>query len=730
MDICPDPLHMENFFSIHIINIYPYAILPLAAGLLIAAISINAFMQSYRNTFATLVFLFCGILVVWLASLAAMIMTPYYVVAKTVRYVYIICWLAIPPVFFHSVVVFSRIKKQAHIFFYLLYAILAVVLIAGDYVTVELVYFGFFPRIIHPQGIAVMTIYYVTIALSLLILYDEYREADTNTRKNQARLLWAGSTLGFIFAAPETILLISRNVVTYKTGFSFELTINVIIAAIVMILSYAVLMFLSRLAFFEKKHIDKNVKYVILAGILGIPFNWIFNKYTYLYCYGIYPISGIGLIIATLLILYASMKYKLMDMSYLFRRYMLYYVLVAAFMSAYIFIVGMHYDLDILMPLIFIGFLMVFIFNPFYQFLKKISDKLLYTHRFDYQKTIRDISNQLVTVLDYDKLIQLLRESVADVMKASAFTILLYNYETDEYESAAQHGNVPPGLGPFSTSDVTIKLIKLVNREIFLEELVDESGDDGGEYGDFFRSLNAVLIIPMAYKGVLRGILCLGDRETGDIYTQRDVELLQILANQAIIALDNARLYEMAITDELTNLYIIRFFNQRIIDEIISSVRLKRYMSLLMIDIDFFKEINDKYGHQAGDLVLKRIAGIIEEQVRAIDLVARYGGEEFAVILPETNNEMALMVAERIRNKIEDHVFPRDIRITVSIGVSTIDGNKVSPAVEASQNLNHQERKKFFSEIKETVIYHADKALYGAKEQGRNKTVNNGELVI
>jgi len=375
--------------------------------------------------------------------------------------------------------------------------------------------------------------------------------------------------------------------------------------------------------------------------------------------------------------------------------------------------------------------IIVLVFNPVYMTIQRIADRIILRNRYDYQKTIKDISNRLVTVLDYDKLILLIKETIIDVMKASAFTLLIYDNEKDEYNPAIQYGVDKSRVRSFNSSDPSIKIIKLANRDIYIEELI-EDGDDSGldEYATLFDELNAVLVVPMSYKGVLRGILCLGDKDTGEIYTEQDVELLQVLANQAVIALDNARLYEMAITDELTNLYIIRFFNQRIIDEIFSSIRSKRHLSLLMIDLDHFKAVNDTHGHQVGDMILKETAEIIEEQVRAIDLVARYGGEEFAVILTETNNDMAYMIAERIREKIESHEFIKGISKTVSIGISTIDGGVTSPAVESSLNLSMMERKRFFLEIKETFLYHADKALYRAKQNGRNRTENNKVLKI
>ena len=163
-----------------------------------------------------------------------------------------------------------------------------------------------------------------------------------------------------------------------------------------------------------------------------------------------------------------------------------------------------------------------------------------------------------------------------------------------------------------------------------------------------------------------------------------------------------AKVEALAVTDSLTGLY-----NRRQIDTVLEaewkkSQRYNHPVSCLMADIDFFKAVNDTFGHNAGDLVLVEIANIVKENVRDVDTVGRWGGEEFIAVLPYSNKDQGLIVAQRILQKISDHKFEQfpDRRITVSIGLSCS-----SPALRT----------------KEELVDASDRALYEAKNKGRNR---------
>lgn len=171
-------------------------------------------------------------------------------------------------------------------------------------------------------------------------------------------------------------------------------------------------------------------------------------------------------------------------------------------------------------------------------------------------------------------------------------------------------------------------------------------------------------------------------------------------------------LYRMGVMDPVTNVYNKRYFTDRLEQEFSHVKRYKANLSLLMIDIDFFKRINDSYGHLAGDFVLGKLSEILFSMTRHEDIVARYGGEEFVAILPGTDEEGAMICAERIRNKIANTPLlfeDSEIKITVSIGVATF--NDENPF-----------------KTEEDFIKAADKCLYYSKEHGRNRTTGLSQL--
>ncbi len=221
---------------------------------------------------------------------------------------------------------------------------------------------------------------------------------------------------------------------------------------------------------------------------------------------------------------------------------------------------------------------------------------------------------------------------------------------------------------------------------------------------------NSLLICPLIAKGELIGSIKVENKldEFNKEFTEEDKHLLQLLSSQIALALNNARLYEMAITDGLTKLYVHRHFQFKLNEEILRSKRSGKPLSLIMLDIDHFKRFNDTYGHQTGDFVLKEISKILKNMFRATDSAFRYGGEEMAVILPETDSEDAYILAEKLREKIMNHNFltsdGKELKVTVSLGVASFYPDKM-------KNMSN-----------EKLIKMADKALYYSKENGRNRT--------
>lgn len=192
-------------------------------------------------------------------------------------------------------------------------------------------------------------------------------------------------------------------------------------------------------------------------------------------------------------------------------------------------------------------------------------------------------------------------------------------------------------------------------------------------------------------------------------YEQIVLELKQAKQNAEQLAIDlkqaNDRLRQLAFRDELTGLYNQRYLQQVIESELQRSIHHKHPLSLLLIDIDYFKKVNDTFGHIVGDHVLKNVSQIMAKLVRQSDMVARYGGEEFAIVMPETGKDRGMLLAQRVRRGIEQHQISNNgqfISVTVSIGLVSTDMANVEIA-------------------KETFIAQSDQALYKAKTNGRNR---------
>jgi diguanylate cyclase (GGDEF)-like protein len=223
----------------------------------------------------------------------------------------------------------------------------------------------------------------------------------------------------------------------------------------------------------------------------------------------------------------------------------------------------------------------------------------------------------------------------------------------------------------------------------------------GGEHG-----IRAWLGVPLFMYGECEGVLAVQSTRAGAFGPEHQ-RLLEALALQIAAALQNAHLYELAMVDGLTGLYVRRYFDARINEEVERSRRYSTPFSVVMMDVDDFKNLNDTYGHLVGDRVLRAIANVVKAQMRGVDTAARYGGEEIAVILPRTEMVGGYSLAERIREAIAelrittDEEPPRVLGVTASLGIAAFPESK---AVDGTD-----------------LVRRADRALYRAKKTGKNR---------
>ena len=316
------------------------------------------------------------------------------------------------------------------------------------------------------------------------------------------------------------------------------------------------------------------------------------------------------------------------------------------------------------------------------------------------------IGNILVSTYDIDTVLQLIVDSLKEITGAEHCSLMLLD-GSGRYLTIKAANGLPEDIVNNTSVEVGEGLVGWVASEGCPLLIKDIEKDPRFKRKNRSRyNSNSLLSVPLKNRGVVIGVLNVNNKEAGKEFTYQDQNLLTMFANQAAIAIANARLYQrlevMALTDGVTGIYNHRAFQERLEKEIARASRFNEQISLMIIDVDHFKRINDSYGHMTGDSVLKEISMFLIQKVRRMDFVARYGGEEFAIILPSASKQEAVNSAERIRIGLQSLSLVdenNDEVITVSIGVSTYNEDGES----ASQ-----------------LISCADTAMYAAKKLGRN----------
>lgn len=307
------------------------------------------------------------------------------------------------------------------------------------------------------------------------------------------------------------------------------------------------------------------------------------------------------------------------------------------------------------------------------------------------REAIRRIGQTFASNLDRPALLELALKTAIDAVTATG-------------------GRITERLGPGDSLAEAISEGSLdgVDDAITIAERVALETGDTGEGVDHGWHALSVTMGPLERGGRVHGLITVARRD--EAFSDDDRELLRSLASQATLALENVNLHlqvsRQAVTDELTGLANHGRFQELLGAEVEQVRRYQHSVGLIMVDIDNFKAVNDTYGHQQGDVVLRTVAHVLADSSREVDYPARYGGEELAVILPHTDLEGAYAIAERIRTAIEAVRVPRidqrgRLAITASLGVAaSSDGDK------------------------DALIAEADAALYQAKRQGKNRTVS------
>lgn len=322
--------------------------------------------------------------------------------------------------------------------------------------------------------------------------------------------------------------------------------------------------------------------------------------------------------------------------------------------------------------------------------------------------TLQQASKVLSSTLNLEELINISIDMFLETVWANKGILMLTSDESPDLEVKAFKGISEEEIEALKIDPAESWVMATIEKErkpIFAKEL---SGKSYQSYTALNKELPFAVYVPMLKENELYGIVKIGPKINGEPFSDNDLEFFETLASQAVIAFENARLYSLAITDSITKLYVHRYFQYRLEEEVARSRRYNSTISLLMCDIDHFKNVNDTFGHQQGDCILREVSRIIRKNVRNTDIACRYGGEEFAIVLPETTQSDAKIVAERIRRDVAKFEFPSimsdqpSIHCSISIGVAGFPLN---------------------ADNKDQLIQKADASLYKAKDSGRNKVV-------
>ncbi len=328
-------------------------------------------------------------------------------------------------------------------------------------------------------------------------------------------------------------------------------------------------------------------------------------------------------------------------------------------------------------------------------------------------EALYQVGRTMASTFNLQDILTRISETVSTLLQAQAMSLMLLSAEGRVLSTVAGYNlfdralQVEETLSPRQGSSPSLVAVR-EKRPVVIPDLSADPTYAAWLEAARDQGYAAFLAIPLVAQDRAVGCMNLYMTERRE-FDGDEIQLLSTFASQAAISIENARLFQetrqLAITDELTGLANHRQFYQQLAREVRRSQRYQRPLTLLMLDLDEFKQYNDRYGHLAGDRALREVAEVLRRNARDVDILARYGGEEFAIILPETDLERAAFQAERIRGAVAEHAFRgRDAStqgdLTVSIGVAAL-----TPGMRRIEDLVHD----------------ADQALYRAKSQGRNR---------
>lgn len=317
---------------------------------------------------------------------------------------------------------------------------------------------------------------------------------------------------------------------------------------------------------------------------------------------------------------------------------------------------------------------------------------------------VLEVSFALSSITNFQRLLEYTIDMALQVTGAERGGLILFNEQRQMFEMA-----VLRRLGTGEIEQDMKTSGSLIRRCFQTGEtmVIRDTSTDPSVAGNQSIVLNKILslaVTPLKIQSVIIGVLYLDNRLSANTFTDRVQELLRVFAAQASLAIHNSRLLYLATTDGLTGLLNHKHFLNRLLEEFYRVRRHGSTLSLLMLDIDHFKNFNDTYGHLVGDKVLRHVAQLLRDKLRIHDLAARYGGEEFSILLPQTDLSGASHLADKLLSTISANPLiheGKQLGVTISIGAAEFDPKGMDRPL--------------------VLVKAADAALYEAKKRGRNQ---------
>jgi diguanylate cyclase (GGDEF)-like protein len=313
-----------------------------------------------------------------------------------------------------------------------------------------------------------------------------------------------------------------------------------------------------------------------------------------------------------------------------------------------------------------------------------------------------DVTKALSATREIDTILASIADGVLSLLDADMVAVVAHDERRQPTLRLERTANGKPPTGAFSRT-----LIDQVLKTGEPAFVLDTDLADSRSHSIQSLRLRTVVCAPLRSQGEVHGVLYAHSTNPLNAFTDLTRKLFLAFCYHASIAIDNARLYAMSITDPMSRLYNHAYCLRRLDEELGRARRYKRTVGFLLLDIDHFKQINDRYGHRRGDAVIHAVAGVLWATTRRSDIAARYGGDEFAVVMPEIGEDDAVrqpskIVAERIRSSV-CALELEEVRLTGSVGIA------IYPVEDR------------YDETCWELIERADRALYRAKELGRDR---------